>query len=269
MTHQEDDSDYEFDASGPEVPKTVPGAQPLPYDPSLLPSGSRSLTSIAAQSFSLGFTFSFCILATFYSTAIQPHQIWRLPAFFACLSLFHFLEFFITARYNLPAVRASSFLLFNNGRAYNIAHILATTEILLSTYILPPRYCNFLVYRPYTIILGVLLIMLGQITRSIAMAQAGTNFNHTPAQTHKEGHELVTSGVYSWLRHPSYFGFFWWALGTQILVGNKVCLVGYALALWRFFHRRIAAEERLLVIFFGEDYENFRRRTPTGIPFVT
>lgn len=242
MTQQEDDSDYGYDTTSPETPKVVAGAQPLPYDPSLLPAGSRSLTSIAMQSFWLGFTFSFCLLATTYMTTMNPHPMWRLPAFFACLSLFHFLEFYITARYNLPAVRASSFLLFNNGRAYNVAHTLAATEILLSTYVLPLVYRNFLFYRPYTVLLGVFLVFLGQITRSVAMSQAGTNFNHTPAQTHREGHELVTSGVYRWLRHPSYFGFFWWALGTQVLIGNKVCLIGYTLALWKFFHGRIAGK---------------------------
>ena len=29
-----------------------------------------------------------------------------------------------------------------------------------------------------------------------------------------------------------------------------------------------SAEESTLVKFFGEDYENFRKRTPTGIPFI-
>jgi hypothetical protein len=56
---------------------------------------------------------------------------------------------------------------------------------------------------------------------------------------HQAGHVLVKSGLYGYLRHPSYFGFFWWGLGTQLVLGNAVCFVGYALVLWRFFSSRI------------------------------
>ncbi|KAI4263175.1 MAG: hypothetical protein L6R42_001666 [Xanthoria sp. 1 TBL-2021] len=76
------------------------------------------------------------------------------------------------------------------------------------------------------------------------MAQAGTNFNHLVQSKKKEGHVLVTNGIYGWLRHPSYFGFFWWGLGTQLITGNLVCLVGYAVVLWRFFSLRIKKSTR-------------------------
>lgn len=32
----------------------------------------------------------------------------------------------------------------------------------------------------------------------------------------EDSHQLVTRGVYRFLRHPSYFGWFWWSLGTQV-----------------------------------------------------
>jgi protein-S-isoprenylcysteine O-methyltransferase len=240
---QDDDPEHEHeDAPKPETTSSSTPTKIPPYDPSLLPNGSRSLTSIAQQSFWLGFTLALCILLTIYWTLFAYHPVWRLPAFFLCLSIFHYLEFYITAKYNLPVVRASSFLLFTNGKAYNIAHTVATAEILLSTLVLPETYRELLVYPPWTLAAGVALILLGQGVRSIAMKQAGTNFNHVPVQTRSDDHELVTHGVYAWLRHPSYFGFFWWALGTQVLVGNKVSLVGYAIALWTFFHRRIKSK---------------------------
>ncbi|KAK5174625.1 farnesyl cysteine-carboxyl methyltransferase [Saxophila tyrrhenica] len=236
----------------------------LPFDPSLLPHGRRSLSSIALQSFTLGLTLAACTLNTAYLLFARS-TLWRLPAFFACLSLFHFLEFWTTARFNAPQARASSFLLWSNGVAYNVAHTLATVEIIASAFI--PWYQQSFV-NAYTIALGVGLVALGQSVRTLAMAQAGTNFNHTPAKTKEEGHVLVTEGVYRWLRHPSYFGFFWWAFGTQVLVGNKVCVVGYLMTLWMFFWKRIRAEEITLVDFFGEDYELYRKRTGTGIPLI-
>lgn len=47
----------------------------------------------------------------------------------------------------------------------------------------------------------------------------------------------------SHLRHPAYFGWFWWSIGTQMLLCNPVCIVVYAAASWRFFSQRIPFEE--------------------------
>lgn len=91
---------------------------------------------------------------------------------------------------------------------------------------------------------------IGQVVRSLAMAQAGSNFNHTVQVERREGHTLVTHGVYAVLRHPSYFGFFWWGIGTQLMLGNVVSLLGYAVVLWKFFSHRIDRECSLCSIYF-------------------
>jgi Isoprenylcysteine carboxyl methyltransferase (ICMT) family len=44
------------------------------------------------------------------------------------------------------------------------------------------------------------------------------------------------------LRHPSYFGFYWWAVGTQVLLGNPFSTVMFAGVLWHFFYRRTSGE---------------------------
>jgi hypothetical protein len=45
--------------------------------------------------------------------------------------------------------------------------------------------------------------------------------------------------VLRYLRHPSYFGWFWWVVGTQALLTNPLCLVGYTIVSWKFFDARI------------------------------
>lgn len=52
------------------------------------------------------------------------------------------------------------------------------------------------------------------------------------------------------------------------MCGNRVFLVAYPLALFRFFDRRIRGEEELLVRFFGEEYVAYRARTWVGIPGI-
>ena len=81
-------------------------------------------------------------------------------------------------------------------------------------------------------------------------------------------HALVTHGIYAWLRHPAYFGFFWWAVGTQLLLANPLALVAYTGATFYFFYDRIPYEEELLVHFFGSEYKAYRKRTWIGIPLM-
>lgn len=81
-------------------------------------------------------------------------------------------------------------------------------------------------------------------------------------------HPSPPTTLNSLLRHPSYFGFYYWALGSQLMMMNPVCFVGFAAALHHFFSERIQYEEQLLVRFFGQDYKAYQARTQTGIPLV-
>lgn len=84
---------------------------------------------------------------------------------------------------------------------------------------------------------GCAICIAGEVLRKTAMLNAGTNFNHlvcihisillshilifhiyfSKVQYEKaEDHVLVTSGVYSLFRHPSYVGWFYWSIGTQV-----------------------------------------------------
>jgi protein-S-isoprenylcysteine O-methyltransferase len=100
------------------------------------------------------------------------------------------------------------------------------------------------------------------------MAQAGPSFNHIVQNRKKEDHELVQTGLYSFLRHPAYFGFFYWGIGTQLVLGNPICFVAYLIILWKFFTIRIRYEEVHLIKFFGEEYVDYRKRVGTGMPFI-
>ncbi|GAM87348.1 hypothetical protein ANO11243_053710 [Dothideomycetidae sp. 11243] len=245
---------------GPFAPTQQPSV-----DASLQHTGSRSLSLIATQAFGLGLALGICFQAAVHLSR-EEQPLWRLPAFLCSLCVFHFFEFYTTARWNTPAVKASSFLLYSNGWAWHTAHSCAVLEIIITSIIVPGWQARF---SPFWIrLLGGSLVLAGQAVRSTAMAQAGTNFNHIPARQKAADHTLVTNGVYAYLRHPSYAGFFWWALGTQLLVGNKMCAMVYAGVLWRFFDSRIRGEERFLNEFFGEEYVEYKKRTGTMIPFI-
>lgn len=63
-------------------------------------------------------------------------------------------------------------------------------------------------------------------------------------------------------------GWMLWAVGTQLLLCNPVCTLGFATAAWRFFSARIAYEDHLLSSFFGARHERYRANVPSGIPLV-
>lgn len=220
---------------------------------SIGPEGKKSLAGIALRAFLIGTTLGVSGIATILFLTISPSPFWRAPFFLAALSLFHFLEFYVTAKYNTSAATVKAFLLSSNGWAYNVAHGSAIAECLIAHYFFPkPTFFGKWLYisNPFggeedvsiLLLLGLLLTGVGQVVRTLAMAQAASNFNHHVQSEHRNGHILVKNGLYSVLRHPSYFGFFWWGLGTQMVLGNMVCFVGYALVLWRFFSTRIKRE---------------------------
>jgi len=208
---------------------------PLPISPEFYPGKRRSLSGIALRAFLLGNALAFSAIVSL-ALAYYQSRLWRPLTFVATLCLFHFLEFWTTARYNTPIATVSSYLL-TNGDRYRQAHTFAFLESLFTSYFFPQWQAR--VNPPSIIALGFAITFIGQAVRSLAMVQAGTNFNHQVQSRKNQGHELVTTGLYSVFRHPAYFGYFWWALGTQIVLGNAISLIGFTAVLWYFFHTRI------------------------------
>ncbi|KAI0874791.1 isoprenylcysteine carboxyl methyltransferase [Hypoxylon argillaceum] len=246
---------------------SAPSAQVRP-DKAYFPGQSKSLEGIAIRSFYLGVALALSTATLISILLFTSSSLWRLPFFIGALSTFHFLEFWTTAKYNTSVASIDSFLLTANWPAYAIAHTAASLECLLTKLLFPNRAWAPFYSGHIILLLGFVLVFVGQTARSLAMTQAGASFNHTIQRKKKDDHELVTTGLYSFLRHPAYFGFFYWGIGTQLVLGNPICFLGYLLVLWRFFSARIKSEESDLVRFFDDDYIDYRKRVGTGIPFI-
>lgn len=217
---------------------------------------------IAETAFGLGILFGVA-LGSIPFLKFKPFNLYILS-----LALFHFLEYYITAKYNPKKVSCQSFLL-NNGIEYTMAHIVAILEFLLEGYFCPRlKAYNSSQFCQIFVVIGIILVVVGQLARSLAMYTAGNSFSHIIKVEKENDHTLVTHGVYSWLRHPSYFGFYWWALGTQLTLLNPITFAGFCIVLHRFFSKRISFEERHLVDFFGQDYVKYRQSVRIWIPFI-
>ncbi|KZT12514.1 protein-s-isoprenylcysteine O-methyltransferase [Laetiporus sulphureus 93-53] len=237
----------------------------VPTDAALKPRGRIANTPLATStvSFLLGNVFALgaltCIVGGFSRFWWSTYQ---LGFFLAAWSAFHWGEFAVTAGWNKDKCSIDSFLL-ENGIQYHMAHGFAIFEYLITLYFRPTWKKH-----AYVSALGVILAVVGQMLRSAAMIHAGSSFSHIVALRKVDTHILVTDGVYRWFRHPSYAGFFYWALGTQLVLQNPITFIGFAIVLWRFFDHRIRAEEGYLIRFFGRDYIEYRKRVGTRIPFI-
>ncbi|TSM04823.1 Protein-S-isoprenylcysteine O-methyltransferase [Bagarius yarrelli] len=179
------------------------------------------------------------------------------------LAFFHYSEYLVTAIINPRSLSLDSFLL-NHSVEYTVAAISSWMEFILEKLLVPElKQLNWLSF------VGLIMVLCGEGLRKSAMLTAGSNFNHIVQNEKAQSHVLVTSGVYSFFRHPSYVGWFYWSIGTQIMLCNPLCLLAYTLASWRFFKERVEEEEIFLIHFFGEDYIEYKDRVPSGLPFIS
>jgi protein-S-isoprenylcysteine O-methyltransferase Ste14 len=113
--------------------------------------------------------------------------------------------------------------------------------------------------------LGVILAAAGGALRLWPVFVLGDRFSGLVAI--QPGHTLVTTGIYSHVRNPSYLGLlissFGWALAFRSGVGVLLAalLIPPLVA-------RMHAEERLLAEQFGEEYAAYRARTWRLIPRI-
>jgi len=113
--------------------------------------------------------------------------------------------------------------------------------------------------------LGVVLFAAGGALRIWPVFVLGRRFSGLVAI--QPGHTLVTSGVYSVIRHPSYLGLLVNSLGWALAFRSGVGVLLTALMIPPLI-ARIHAEERLLRTQFGDEYDAYRSRTSRLIPGI-
>jgi len=113
---------------------------------------------------------------------------------------------------------------------------------------------------------GVPLVVAGIAVRIVSRLTLGKHFSGHVQTT--EGHKLVTSGIYGWIRHPAYTGYLCLLIGFPLCfgsIGGFGCATALGVPAIMY---RIRIEEAALEQWFGEEYERYTRRTRRLIPFV-
>ena len=231
-------------------------------DPLILFTSRVGIAGIALLAGFLGTIFGFHLLLFFstFSFPLSALAIWSLYCLLICV--YHWLEFLICCYYHPNTANFDSFLV-NQSTEFGIAMIASWIEFWVEVWFFSSK-TSFV----FVNLIGLIIIVLGQAIRSLSMIQAGASFTHLLAYSKTARHRLITGGLYRYLRHPGYFGWFYWSLGTQIFLCNPICFVAYFFAAQHFFKKRIPLEEQSLEDIFGSDYTDYKKCTWIGIPGI-
>ncbi|MEJ1241083.1 isoprenylcysteine carboxylmethyltransferase family protein [Chryseolinea sp. T2] len=123
-----------------------------------------------------------------------------------------------------------------------------------------------IVNAPWIRYAGLALIIIGVIMRFWVIRSLGRFFTVDVAI--REGHQLKTDGIYSLVRHPSYFASWLSFVGYGFHLNNWISLMVISITMLLAFLNRIRVEEDVLVKQFGDEYLSYRQSTKKIIPGV-
>jgi len=121
---------------------------------------------------------------------------------------------------------------------------------------------------PSSIVIEVVIIVFAVTGLIIALiARRTLAGNWSRAVAFKEDHELITTGLYHYVRHPIYTGIFLMILATALSVGTLSAGIGFVIIVLGLCFK-LRAEEELLMKHFPKEYSAYRDRTKALIPYV-
>jgi protein-S-isoprenylcysteine O-methyltransferase Ste14 len=112
---------------------------------------------------------------------------------------------------------------------------------------------------------GVVLIGIAYIGRVVALKTIGSSYSQSI--TPISNSPLVTSGMYSTVRHPLYMFYIVEMLGLLLLKVNALSLLALVLVIGAAVYR-VEKEERLLLEAFGGTFAEYKRATNKLIPYL-
>ncbi len=126
-----------------------------------------------------------------------------------------------------------------------------------------PKFANY-PFQPLLCGLGIAMVAIALTLFQLTHKALGRNWSVTLQL--REKHELVTHGVYKWVRHPMYTAFWVWALAQALLLPNWVAGFSGIIGFGTLYLLRVGPEERLMLDEFGEEYRSYMSRTGRLLP---
>jgi protein-S-isoprenylcysteine O-methyltransferase Ste14 len=142
-----------------------------------------------------------------------------------------------------------------------IVGIAVTIGVLSAIFIrLPISDSSLVIYS------GLIIMILGLLIRWIAIWALGRFF--TTDVTIRSDHQLMKSGLYKYVRHPSYTGILLTFAGFGLSLNNWVSLALICILVTGAIIYRIIIEEKALLEAFGAEYEQYMKMSWRLFPWI-
>jgi protein-S-isoprenylcysteine O-methyltransferase Ste14 len=143
---------------------------------------------------------------------------------------------------------------------------LGCSYVLLANFRLPrPMNLSITPHADWTGAMGASICVFGLLVTLWARWTLGGNWSS--AVTFKQGHELIQTGPYRFVRHPIYTGLLVMALGTALNFGQLRCWLALPFMTAAFWIK-LEQEEELLLRHFPDEYPIYMRQVKALVPFV-
>lgn len=174
----------------------------------------------------------------------------RLSYYFIVVSVFHLNEFVSNCVYS-QSTHNLFLIWYNKGsKEYWLVQMVSMVE--------------YIYFRRGVVRVGMVILILGILLRHLSIKTLGSSFSH---YIKTEKYPLVTTGIFQYVRHPSYLGFYLYVMGIEIYLKNYLSLIACVGVLTWFFRKRIRFEEYWLERNHAE-YGEYKQRVGVYIPFV-
>jgi protein-S-isoprenylcysteine O-methyltransferase Ste14 len=128
-----------------------------------------------------------------------------------------------------------------------------------------PRFADY-PFRPAQAWFG--MVFAGAALAIFHLSHRALGRNWSISLEIRQGHKLVTEGIYRHVRHPMYAAFWLWAVAQVLLLTNWVAGPAGFVGFGTLFFGRVGREERMMLESFGEEYRAYMARTYRLIPGI-
>jgi protein-S-isoprenylcysteine O-methyltransferase Ste14 len=152
------------------------------------------------------------------------------------------------------------------GRAEKVLLALAWISFLVPVVWIASPWLDFADYplHPAAWGAGVAAFAAGLWLFHRSHADLGTNWSITLEL--REGHRLVTEGVYRRMRHPMYTALLLFSLGQALCGANWIAGPAYLVVMVPLVLMRLGPEEAMMRSRFGDGWDAYAAKTPRLIP---
>ncbi len=117
---------------------------------------------------------------------------------------------------------------------------------------------------PPLAITGLVGLVTAFLIRAKAHMDLGESLTISPGT--KRERPLVTTGIYSRIRHPMYLAMMVWAISSPLVLQNSLVGLFPLAAIATFLLVRVPLEEKILMVEFGDEYKAYTVHTGKLVP---